>query len=538
MSSTKIVPTTSTTAERKEYSLPSRRFSSLPAELSKLVTDSVRTTADTTAAYANTVHMLEEADSKKEALDKTHAARESLKKLKILAAQATRSNATSVTLSLDEIQTIALSLNDYTHIKLEHDEMSAQKKTESGAEQRLLDRMKKVLLTTMDKQVVVSMFNAFGANPQNRRRRSGKHKEHMERTAAQIAIAAQHDPAIMEAAKLFPRDPEIVKRAKELLADVGKWSEFDIWALRTVFDENNDLTTKAIVTAIFEDVLDLTSELLIPDQTFQRWLSAVCNTYNNVPYHNCLHGADVLQGLHSILENSTLKEALTPTLKFAALTAAVVHDIGHPGRNNKFLVDTSHEIALRYNDRSVLENFHIANALEISKKKDCNIFEQMDIPDAFRFIRSIWIDLILDTDMARHFSVVKELDKKLLEAGDKLTTFKAANATNQSFTLSILLHCVDLGNPTKPWKTYNKWTARVMEEFHSQAETEVEAGRIPSMPRNDKNFILGKFQQGFLRFIRGFFISATMIDGINLSELINNLDENLTLWDVEIAKTS
>jgi hypothetical protein len=320
------------------------------------------------------------------------------------------------------------------------------------------------------------------------------------------------------------------------------------------------LTTKAIVTTIFEDLLDLTSQMLIPDDVFQRWLNAACEVYNKVPYHNCLHGADVLQGLNSLMNDSTLKDALTPTLKFAALTAAVVHDIGHPGRNNKFLIDTSHEIALRYNDRSVLENMHIANALKISQQPGCNIFEKMDSPDARKTIRDVWIDMILDTgkrkiilsvfsslsfinfyfllhlDMARHFSVVNDLNTKLKKAAEIGTTFKCVDTANQSFILSILLHCCDLSNPTKPWKTYQKWTARVMEEFHSQAETEVESGRKPSMPRNDANFNLGKFQQGFLRFIRPFFELTTKIEGIDLKVLITNLDKNLQLWDVEIEK--
>ena len=68
------------------------------------------------------------------------------------------------------------------------------------------------------------------------------------------------------------------------------------------------------------------------------------------------------------------------------------------------------------------------------------------------------------------------------------------------------------------------------------AEVEVEAGRPPSMPRNDANFNLGKFQQGFLRFIRPFFVSVTIIDGVNLTELISNLDKNLVTWKEKEAK--
>ncbi len=296
---------------------------------------------------------------------------------------------------------------------------------------------------------------------------------------------------------------------------------------------------------------------------------------------SCLHGADVLQGFHSIISHSKLKDSLSPTLKFAALTAALVHDIGHPGRNNKFLIDSkktrtdivvvvaisevsvflnvvvllilivlllllllqlfntlaSHDIAIRYNDRSVLENFHIASALDISKRNECNIFANMKDKDAaYKEIRLTWIDLILDTDMARHFSVVKELDAKLKKAADNGTVYCCSDQSHQTFTLSVLLHCCDLGNPTKSWDTYQTWTSRVMEEFHSQAEVEVEAGRPPSMPRNDANFNLGKFQQGFLRFIRPFFVSVTIIDGVNLTELISNLDKNLVTWKEKEAK--
>ena len=252
-------------------------------------------------------------------------------------------------------------------------------------------------------------------------------------------------------------------------------------------------------------------------------------------FSSCLHGADVLQGLHSIIVNSTLKDALSPTLKFAALSAALVHDIGHPGRNNKFLCDEEHLLAIKYHDRSVLENFHIATALEISNIDGCNIFGKMESKETYKEIRQTWIDMILDTDMARHFTVVKELNAKIAAAAANNASFSCSEQPNHAFTLSVLLHCCDLGNPTKKFEVYQQWTSRVMEEFHSQAETEFEAGRKPSMPRNDDKFNLPNFQKGFLRFIRPFFVSVTIIDGVNLSELIQNLDDNLKEWD-EIAR--
>lgn len=49
---------------------------------------------------------------------------------------------------------------------------------------------------------------------------------------------------------------------------------------------------------------------------------------------------------------------------FAALVAAAIHDVDHPGRSNQFLIETSDHLAVLYNDNSVLENHHLAVAFK------------------------------------------------------------------------------------------------------------------------------------------------------------------------------
>ena len=90
-------------------------------------------------------------------------------------------------------------------------------------------------------------------------------------------------------------------------------------------------------------------------------------------YHNDYHGADVLQTTHCLLTKSNLMNIFSH-IEIAALVnrpdifilfiplpcfliqlfAAVVHDYEHPGFNNGYLVKIKSDLALIYNDFSVL----------------------------------------------------------------------------------------------------------------------------------------------------------------------------------------
>ena len=49
------------------------------------------------------------------------------------------------------------------------------------------------------------------------------------------------------------------------------------------------------------------------------------------------------------------------------ILAGACHDLGHPGFNNLFLIEKGDEIAITYNDMSVLENYHVASTFDIIK---------------------------------------------------------------------------------------------------------------------------------------------------------------------------
>ena len=70
-------------------------------------------------------------------------------------------------------------------------------------------------------------------------------------------------------------------------------------------------------------------------------------------------------------DESGLVYRLSRKNHFAALIAALCHDIGHPGFK-QIPMRTSDPIATQYNDQSVLENMHVATALKLAK--ECMIF--------------------------------------------------------------------------------------------------------------------------------------------------------------------
>ena len=78
------------------------------------------------------------------------------------------------------------------------------------------------------------------------------------------------------------------------------------------------------------------------------------------PYHNSIHAADVLQTTAHFCTTGPVQKRLRVIHGFALFVAALGHDYRHPGKTNAFLIHTQDDIAITYNDMSVLESFHAA----------------------------------------------------------------------------------------------------------------------------------------------------------------------------------
>lgn len=79
---------------------------------------------------------------------------------------------------------------------------------------------------------------------------------------------------------------------------------------------------------------DVPATLGCDETTLQNWLTLIeANYHSDNSYHNSTHAADVLQSTAYFVNKERLRHLLDPLDVAAALVAAVVHDVDHPGKN-------------------------------------------------------------------------------------------------------------------------------------------------------------------------------------------------------------
>ncbi|XP_051971451.1 cAMP-specific 3',5'-cyclic phosphodiesterase 4D-like isoform X2 [Xyrauchen texanus] len=284
--------------------------------------------------------------------------------------------------------------------------------------------------------------------------------------------------------------------AKEL-EDVNKWG-LNVFKV-TEFSGNRPLTV--MMYTIFQE-RELLKTFKIPLDTFITYLMTLEDHYHaDVAYHNNIHAADVTQSTHVLLSTPALEAVFTDLEILAAIFASAIHDVDHPGVSNQFLINTNSELALMYNDASVLENHHLAVGFKLLQEENCDIFQNLNKKQR-QSLRKMVIDIVLATDMSKHMNLLADL-KTMVET-KKVTSSGVLLLDNYSDRIQVLqnmVHCADLSNPTKPLQLYKQWTDRIMEEFFSQGDRERERGMEISPMCDKHNASVEKSQVGFIDYI-------------------------------------
>ena len=304
-------------------------------------------------------------------------------------------------------------------------------------------------------------------------------------------------------------NPDLLKsgmmnRINEELLDFES-PNFNIFKLENKVGRDNILPV--ISTYIFS-TLGLFS--IIDYVKFEPFIFRVASGYNrDNPYHTDLHAADICQSLlvYYIFGNIQKVLDFNDLDLISLFISASIHDLGHPGYNNNFLINNKDEKAIRYNDQSVLENYHVSEGFYIILKKNgCNIFESMSNDD-YKYCRKRIIQCVLATDMTSHNNEFQLLKTKIktfqIKNGHNVEKIfqisdPVANFNTKQHILNIFIHSADISNPTKPLDIYKQWAQKVIDEFFRQGDMEKKLG-LPISFGCDRTIVtLPQSQLGFI----------------------------------------
>ncbi|XP_057596729.1 high affinity cAMP-specific and IBMX-insensitive 3',5'-cyclic phosphodiesterase 8B isoform X10 [Hippopotamus amphibius kiboko] len=275
------------------------------------------------------------------------------------------------------------------------------------------------------------------------------------------------------------------------------------------------------------------------ETTLRAWLQVIeANYHSSNAYHNSTHAADVLHATAFFLGKERVKGSLDQLDEVAALIAATVHDVDHPGRTNSFLCNAGSELAVLYNDTAVLESHHTALAFQLTvKDSKCNIFKNID-RNHYRTLRQAIIDMVLATEMTKHFEhvnkFVNSINKPMaaeIESSDCECNPIGKNLPeNQILIKRMMIKCADVANPCRPLDLCIEWAGRISEEYFAQTDEEKRQGLPVVMPVFDRNTCsIPKSQISFI----DYFITD-MFDAwdafAHLPTLMQHLADNYKHW--------
>ncbi|XP_075431699.1 high affinity cAMP-specific and IBMX-insensitive 3',5'-cyclic phosphodiesterase 8A isoform X2 [Ascaphus truei] len=331
---------------------------------------------------------------------------------------------------------------------------------------------------------------------------------------------------------------DIPPRIAQAMENEEKW-EFNIFELETATHKRPLVYLGLKMFARF----GVCSFLNCSEATLRSWLHVIESNYHaGNSYHNSTHSADVLHATAYFLSKERVKQSLDQIDEVAALIAATVHDVDHPGRTNSFLCNAGSELAILYNDTAVLESHHAALAFQLTTRDDkCNIFKNME-RNEYRTLRQAIIDMVLATEMTKHFEHVNKfansINKPLaaLEESegsigeDDSVKNVLTTPENRILIKRMLIKCADISNPCRALEQCIEWAGRISEEYFAQTDDEKRQGLPVVMPVFDRNTCsIPKSQMGFV----DYFITD-MFDAwdafADLPNVMQHLDNNFKYW--------
>ncbi|OHS94753.1 3'5'-cyclic nucleotide phosphodiesterase family protein [Tritrichomonas foetus] len=275
----------------------------------------------------------------------------------------------------------------------------------------------------------------------------------------------------------------------------------------------------------FYSLFNLLEQFQITNERFFRFIYTMRRQYTGTSYHNWTHACDVTQYVTYQLLISHADKILKADELFVMLTSAICHDANHEGLNNVYNVKAETPLGILFKDTSVMEMHHITVAIPIILREDINLFKSFDDTEVKK-IWTLFIRIILATDMAHHFELVKKA-QGLMDNNE----FSWEDPEHRLLVMQLLIKVADISNVSRPFDYADKWCDILNVEFFRQGDLEKETGIGLTSPLNDREHPdKPKSQIGFYNFIC---IPLYMAISRILPELQVNADSvkaNLEVW--------
>ncbi|KAG9390000.1 3'5'-cyclic nucleotide phosphodiesterase [Carpediemonas membranifera] len=288
-----------------------------------------------------------------------------------------------------------------------------------------------------------------------------------------------------------------------------------------------------IVSTLFA-MYDLYEDLLITPVRLVRILLDIEDQYTTTPYHNKVHAADVAASIHWLVKNlpPSYHSYISSFELAAVFLAAVLHDVGHPGADNRFQVQLQTPLAQYYNDESVLESYHASHGWKLLTRPGLDLFEKLCFSSVMVF-RTTFTSLILSTDMGRHIEYQSRLRSAVeVESATSLTDiFQPDKDDQRHFLLQSLFKMADISNPTKDWPLCKRWALRMLKEFFDHGDMERSLGLPVSDLKDRETSAPAKSQLGFMRYVVIPYASALANCHGSYAILVQSAERNLEHWE-------
>jgi len=216
---------------------------------------------------------------------------------------------------------------------------------------------------------------------------------------------------------------------------------------------------------------------LVDSQQFFNFCDSIEQKYQKHRnfYHNGIHGTDVLQTVHVMINSTGLINFLDDLEILAILFAAACHDVEHTGTTNDFHKDTKSVLAQLYNNVSVLENHHLETTWNTLGQKYCNMLNLSG--SQLKYFKELVHEMILHTDLAKHFDQVKSINSALAVMTPDTWSEYASDPDkpipapfDKKSLLALVLHAADISNAAKPWHLQQLFTMQILQEFFDQGD--------------------------------------------------------------------